>query len=229
MAIAFRSANSVNGTGTSPTVTEPAGAQSGDVMVAIVVVDSPGGVPGIPAGWTSLYSGASFGTHFRYNIARVVRGGSAPALNWTVTGSVYREVAIVCYSGVDGTTPVDAQAAAVTSVGSTSILPDPPAVTSITTGAMAVCIMAFWGTAPAGGWTAPTNHTIRLTVAAASFGFSERLLAAPATENPVAFGGAPGGTDDGISTTIALRPSSGAAVTVKQARMPQAAVYRSVR
>lgn len=210
MAIAFRAANTaIVGTGTNPTATEPSGTASGDLLIATYAVDSPGGTPGIPTGWTSLWSGASFGTHFRYNICYIVRGGSAPSLTFTLTGSQYRELSILGLSGVDGTTPIDSSSTVV-SVGSTIILPDPPATTAVDSAAMAVVLMVFWGGAPAsGGWTAPTNYTIRATTGSAGYGSATRQLAASGSEDPGKFGGSPIGSDDGVTMTLTLKPSAG--------------------
>lgn len=209
MAIAFRAANTaVVGTGTSPTAVEPSGTTSGDVILATFIVDSPGGTPGIPSGWTSVWSGASSGTHFRYNICYVVRGGSAPSLVFTLTGSQYRELRLFTYSGVDGTTPIDSQST-VASVGSTSILPDPPATTAVSSSAMALVWMDFWGGAPVGGWTAPAGYTMRGTTDAAAYGMAEKQLSASGSEDPAKFGGTPAGTDDGVAMVLTLKPSAG--------------------
>jgi len=210
VAIAFRSESHITpGSGTSPTVAEPSGATSGDFLLALFVVDSPGGTPGLPSGWTSLNSGASSNTHFRYEFGYIVRGGSAPSYTFTHTGTTYRELYVVCYSGVDAT-PIDSQGTEV-KTSQTSEKPDPPSTTAVDSAAMAIAAHLMWGGAPAsGGWTAPTNYTLRSgNIGGCAGAIADRQLAAAGAENPGQFGGTPQAGDDGWAQTITLEPSSG--------------------
>src|SRR4051812_37449123 len=97
MAATFRSKNEITGSGTSPTPTEPAGATAGDALIALYVTAS-GAAPALPAGWTNLYGATTQGSMV-FIVGYVIRGGSAPSYAFTHTGSVYREVHVLCLQG----------------------------------------------------------------------------------------------------------------------------------
>ena len=98
-----------NGTGSSSlTIGEPAGTQSGDVMVAHVIVQTAGNTITPPAGWNLVLrqdSAASISTATYVKVA-----GSAEPLTYTWSFSTSGEASggIADYTGVDTTAPVDA-------------------------------------------------------------------------------------------------------------------------
>lgn len=158
MAVTFRSKNQTIGSGTSPTVGEPASAASGDALIALAICDNTGN-PVKPTGWTDLYSGTSGAADFL--VSWIARGGSAPSLTWTLTGSVYREVHILCLTGAV-TLTLDSQSAS-GSTGSNNldtVDPDPPATVAVATTSLAVA-GAFHYSGSNAAWVAPSGYTIR--------------------------------------------------------------------
>lgn len=191
MAVSFRQESHVVGSGTSPTLAEPAGTSPNDVLVALSVVAAASTVLTAPAGWTVLLSGSA-STVFKYNLAVIWRGASAPALGWTVTGTVYREVHILAFSGA--MLPVDVTVDGGTVAGSSVI--DGPAATPAANDSMVVAGGANWAGSNATGWVTPANYSFRTNNAAGNdAAMVSRLLVGGAgvSENP--------GTITGSSTT----------------------------
>lgn len=154
MAVTPRQKSEVAGTGTSPTVAEPAGASNGDVLIALALCATSGAITN-PAGWTSLYSGSQ--TSVIWRVAWIQRGGSAPSLTWGLNGSVYREVFIVCLQAAAAIT-LDSQSAAGTS-GSAITSPNPPATVAVAATSLAVAGGLNFG--ESAGWTASTGYTLQ--------------------------------------------------------------------
>lgn len=161
-AVTFRSKNQVIGSGTSPTVTEPASCASGDALIALALTPDTGN-PAKPAGWTDLYSGTlgSGAVGVDWLVSYIIRGSSAPSLTWTITGSVYREVHVLCLTGAAALV-LDSQS----STGGTYTAtlnttdPDPPSTTAVASSSMAVAGALHWAGSSA-AWTASTGYTIR--------------------------------------------------------------------
>ena len=126
-AIAQRgSATTASGGGVSSlTINAPTGVVSGDVMVANITLHNGSGGVFYPSlsGWTAIGSGVNFegsGANHRFELFYRVAGSSEPssytfALNGTADGV---EGAIVAYSGVNNTTPLDATGTYSTGSGS---------------------------------------------------------------------------------------------------------------
>lgn len=183
----------LQGTGTSPTAVEPAAKVNGDVFVALALSAASGAITN-PAGWTNLYNGTQTGVTWR--VAWIQRGASAPNLTWGLTGSVYREVYIVCLHPTSpGTITLDSQSAAGTS-GTGSTNPDPPTTTAVASSSMAIAGgLNFFGSGT-GGWTVSTGYTIRTANTNGDDGFLEsKALAASGVENPSAVGNVGGSGD----------------------------------
>lgn len=188
MAIAFRNETHTIATSTSPTGTEPTGTVQGDVLVALFIVDA-GTTYTAPAGWTTIYSGVSATSSFRYALMYVVRDASAPNLTWTYTGSTYRELFILGFSGCDTTDPIDASSQIPS--GNGTVNPDPPVVTAVSSSAMALAIGINWAGSTTGGWGVPSGYTIRTDNTAANDGvIASKLLTVAGAENPGAFSNA---------------------------------------
>lgn len=100
MAIAHRASASANASGTTLTITKPAGTVSGDVLVAFLNTTSSS--PTAPSGWT-LVTSSLLGDFIYLKVA----GGSEPASYAWTSGSVTWSGGISCFSGVDNSTPWD--------------------------------------------------------------------------------------------------------------------------
>src|SRR4029077_3577031 len=97
---------------------------------------------GAPAGWSvpSGYSGNSGGMDFM--ACYVLRGGSAPSMVFTFSGSsIYREIQIVTLQPATGTVGFDS-ASAIGTTGSSAHAPNPPSTTAVASASLAIC----------GGW-----------------------------------------------------------------------------
>lgn len=230
MAVSFRSA----GTGVNTTITgnstagEPAGAVSGDAEIAICVYASGSTTAANvahPSGWTLLFSGTQGA--FKWNIAYVIRGGSAPTLTWTTAGSsIYREIKIIGLTGSAALT-LDSQSSAGASGNASAHNPDPPATTAVQTTSMAVTGgVNFGGASSPGPATAPSGYTLRSdgTVAGGYDGqIATKSLAASGAENPAAFGSFSDGVGlqdywDGFTVTFTDTGGGGGGRTTKNTR-----------
>ena len=209
MAIAFRSQTANVATGTSVTGVEPSGTVQNDVMVAMYIVADPGGVPGIPSGWTSIYNGRSSTNHFYYDLCYIVRGASAPSLTFTHTGSVYRELFILTFSGVDTTTPINASTNGGNFTGNPPN-PDAPSATATVANTMVLAVGIGWDGSTTGGWTAPSGYVIRSDNTVSNDGvIATKALATATAEDPGAFSNAfNAGNDDGWQATVILAPTA---------------------
>jgi hypothetical protein len=180
VAVTFRSKSEITGSGTSPTPTEPAGATAGDALIALYLTDA-GAAPTLPGGWTSLYNGTQ-GT-VTWRVGYIIRGGSAPSYAFTHTGSVYREVHVVCLQGA-ATLTLDSQSATGTS-GTSTHNPDPPSTTAVQTTSLAVAGGINYGAV--GAWSASAGYTIRSLNSGGIDGAIEtKSLSASGAENPAA-------------------------------------------
>lgn len=168
------------------TVTEPASCASGDVELALALADSGTSLTA-PTGWTQLYAGTQ--GSMMYDVSYVARGGSAPSLTWSVTGSSkYREIHILCLtSSTAGTISLDSSATGATG-SAINHPPDPPSTTAVASASLAICGGINYAGSGAGGWTAPTNYTRRTDNTVGNDGvMASRSLVASGAENPGAF------------------------------------------
>lgn len=213
MALSVRAADAhAIGTANGATLAEPAGTSSGDLLVALALSGVVTTSLGAPAGWTTINSGNSTNTHFRYIASWVARGGSAPSLTWTMSTSDYREVYIIAVTGAT-TSALDATGTEA-KVGNVNAGPNPPAVTAVDSAALAVALGIQWsGCATA--W-AHAAYTIRSNNAAGNDGVvAFRQLSASGSEDPAAFTGQ-NGAEDWWAQTITIAPAAGGGTTVKQ-------------
>ena len=196
---AFRSASDSLGTGANITPAEPAGAAQGDVFVACFIGEAVGTL-GLPAGWTSLYSGTSLSAgNFDYIVGRIVRGASAPDLTFTCSQGLFRQVTVFAFSGVDNTTPVNAS----TSVTVQATNPDPPSANATVADTLALAISCHWG--GANPFVPPSGYTLRGNTGNTDIGGATKQLTASGAENPGTFTG-PAGLNDTASFTVLLQP-----------------------
>jgi hypothetical protein len=156
--ITFRGAGTpVVGNGGNATPGEPASSALNDGMISVAICDNAQTIT-LPSGWTSIASGSA-STTFKYNVAWIRRGASAPSLTWVITGAAYREVYTFGWSGcVTSGNIYEAFTAGTAVTGSTQ--PNPPSVTTVNANAKVIAIGVNWngsGTA----WVAPASYTIR--------------------------------------------------------------------
>jgi hypothetical protein len=171
--IAFRAASAgANGPATSLVVPKPAGAVTGDVLLASVAVR---GVPAIaaPAGW-SLVRVDARGTILKQAVYVKVAGVTEPAsYMWTFSVSKPAAGGIAAFTGVDTASPVNA------SGGQANLSATAVTAPSVTTTVPNSMLVALYGVAPLAGLTAPGGMTERWEVGSA-----------PGTTNPVVSEGA---------------------------------------
>lgn len=140
MTITFRIASTDAATATSVNPAKPVGLADGDVLVAVSNVDANETITA-PGDWTACFAQEQTGTQTVRAWYRVVPTASAEPATYAFggTGSVARRTTIVCYSGVDNTTPMDVTPLATNnSVASTVV--HAASITTVTDGAMVV-----WG------------------------------------------------------------------------------------
>jgi hypothetical protein len=166
------------------TVTEPAGAASGDALFAYAVADSASSLTK-PTGWTDLYSGTQGLS--KWLVSWITRGGSAPALTWGVGGtSIYREVYLICLQAAAAIT-LDSQSAAGASGNASNHNPDPPATTAVQSTSLAISGGHNFNGCGAGGWTVSTGYTVQTSHGASQEAVIQvKSLSASGSENPAA-------------------------------------------
>ncbi len=183
MAVTFRAAALTTNTGTNPAAaTEPAGATSGDMLIAIALV---GAVVSQPAGWTQLFKDTQGSVS--WVVSYIARGGSAPSLAWTWTGSAYYEIHVLCLKPGVNTVAFDAVSAA-GSKGNSNHAPDPPAVVAVK--ATTLCVIGGINFGAIAAWTAatPAGYVIRSTNTGGIDGvMADKSLSASGSEDPAAF------------------------------------------
>ena len=207
--------------GTSVSATEPAGATSGDVLLALIAV---GGNPTltVPSGWTLIpgttYAGTAVGTKVYW----IARGGSAPSYSWSWTGAQYAELIVLCYSGADNSTPWNVVQLA--SNNSVSAPVTCPAVTTTVPDTAVVLLGMYWGGIFAGTWGAPSTYTIREpnSTTFGDSGAADKSVASVGTETPGAWSGSWAGTGQNSSgVTLALKSPQGGAPSARPMFMPK--------
>jgi hypothetical protein len=125
---------------TAVTVPKPAGAQSGDVLVAQITTDlqpTINDATGAPAGWTRVASQTATGAHL-FAYWHVVTASDPGPYTWTLSTAVKWNAGIAAYRGVNTATPWDTTptgTAASTAAATTLTV---PGVTTVTPGAMLV-------------------------------------------------------------------------------------------
>lgn len=192
MAVTFRSKTLTTGTGTSATATEPAGAASGDLLVAICIA---GAVISQPAGWTQRFKDTQGGVS--WVVSDIPRGASAPNLGWTWSGSVYYELHLVCLKPGANTVQFDSVSAAGGKGNSVGHNLDPPATVAVKTTSLAVAGGVNFGGSGVGGWTNSAGYVVRTDNADGRDAVLEdKSLSASGSENPGIIDNEAGGGQD---------------------------------
>lgn len=197
----FRSAaTAISGVGTSPTATEPAGTVPGDLLLALVEVDGAAITP--PATWLNLF--AVTPSSDRYRVEYLIRGPSAPSFTWTYTGSVYREVHILCFKTPGGAIAVDSKSTIVSGVtGVTTI--DPPATIALAGTSLALAIAAD---STFTAITVPSGYVKRSTDGFDNV-LADKSLGVPGSEDPGTFGGVGAGAGEWYGATATFTDATG--------------------
>jgi hypothetical protein len=157
VAPAYRSSTTViNGF----TVGRPAGTTAGDLLLAALEVDEDPMTITAPAGWTLLLdtlAGPATSSAFHAVVYYKVAGASEPAsYTWTVPSGAYTDIAVLAYSGVSTTNPIDVAAGRDAGVVATATTP------SLTTTAPNDLLVAVFIDFNYGSYAAGTGLTRRL-------------------------------------------------------------------
>jgi hypothetical protein len=204
--IAFRAASSANNpSATTLVIPTPSGVVSGDVLLAVV---SARGAPTItaPAGWTLVRLDIN-ATTMRQAIFVRTAGGSEPA-SYTFSLSSAQSAAggIVAYSGVDGTSPIDAHGGQANAASTSITAP------SITTTGPDRMLVGFFGTAALTTISPPAGMTERFDQTVP--GTNTYKVTSEAGDAPIAAAGATGArvavaanSAANVGQLVALRPA----------------------
>lgn len=231
MAVTFRSKSAiVNTSGTSPTPTEPAGAVSGDYVVALYATNANTGNPTLPVGWATLVARTTVGSAFQFIVGGIQRTGSAPSYAFLHTGSIYRELHVLCFQG-SGTVSLDAQSASGSTGAAILHDPNPGSVTPAAATSLSVAMGINWG-GSSSAWTAPSGYVIRSDNSAGNdCAIADKSLTGTSPEDPAAFTGEVAASQsywDGLTITLtdvgAVVFIAGRPVLVRQA-VNRAATY----
>ena len=182
--IAFRAATTATGSGTSITITKPAGTATGDVLVAAIQTLN-GGTPSL-GGWTS--AGSTTNGVLRDTILVHVVGASEPnQYVFTWTGSQGVAALLISYVGVDTTAPVvdafSAGTGSTASITSPSVSPTAAKTLLITVAG----ILTNAAITPAGGMTEAAEVALSSGKSKADLeAADQRLSSAAATGTRVA-------------------------------------------
>jgi hypothetical protein len=181
------------------TVGKPAGVTSGDLMLANLEIDADPATVTAPAGWSLLLdttAGTGTAKVFHSQLWYRVAGGSEPSTyTWRVNGSPYTDIAVLAYTNVSTTSPIDASSGR--DAGSTSS-PTTPAVTTSFTNEMLVALFIDWDY---GTWTAGSGMTKRYDFDSLT---AEDVVAGPA-----------GAVPPKTATNTASGPSTAQIVTLR--------------
>jgi len=195
---------------TGITINRPAGTAAGDFLVASIGIVDDDPMYQAPSGWARIRA-ESINNRLRVETFVKVAGGSEPsAYTWTLPD--WRRIAggITAYRGVDGTSPVDAHAAAVHPSNGTAVTA--PSVTTSVPGAMLVHVAVVNAEAavspPAGmteaweatGWRAGDSRDVTISSS------HVRQPASGATGQQTAQSSVAGHR---IGALLALRPAAG--------------------
>jgi hypothetical protein len=188
----YQTVSGNSGTATSFTATEPTSTVSGDGLLLFVFLDTnpSGWTP--PAGW--IEKGATGGTTvtdgtntFQAYIYAIERGGSAPALGGSWTGSHYFEWTIVRVNGIlSGGSAAFVESVTSATPGSGSA-PDSPSATPLSANTLAISSAWSWA-GFTGSQAVPGGYTSIRQVLNTGNAQAFKTLATTAAENPAAWG-----------------------------------------
>jgi hypothetical protein len=151
---ALRGVSTVANNGTTFTASAPARETAGDVLVAALQINGSGTI-GAPTGWTLLGSTRDGGDG-TYSWYKVVGSGEPLSYTWTSTSSSNGSIAILDYTGINTTMPVNAW------VGNSGLSSNAVAPAVTTTATTVSVVLVTWDGAPSSlTVTTPANFTQR--------------------------------------------------------------------
>jgi hypothetical protein len=189
---AYQAVSHSSGTATSFTATEPTGTTSGDGLLLLVFLDTA------PSGWTPpsgwVEKGATGGTTvtgggqtFQAYIYAIERGGSAPALGGSWTGSHYFEWTVIRVSGqLTGGSAAFVESVTSTTPGAGTTC-DSPSATPLTANTLALSLAWSWA-GFSGSEATPAGYGLIQQTAFLGNCQAQKQLSTTAAENPVAWG-----------------------------------------
>ncbi len=198
--------------GATLTISQPPGVQSGDVLIAHVIVQTAGNTVTPPSGWTLIKrqdSLSSMSTATYYKVA----GASEPSTySWTFSTAGEASGGIADYSGVDTTNPIDASNA---QFNQSTASTDNAGVTTTTANDMLVYTI---GVATQTLLNVPDTFTEEWrsnSNTATTSDMSQELFPTPGATGLI-HGTQDGGTSSNITHLIALRPAPQTATPTSQ-------------
>ena len=203
--IAFHAASSAgNASTTSLTIPSPAGAQPGDVELAVVDVRGSPALT-VPGGWTLVRADQNGFSILQALYSHVVATSEPASYTWSWGFAAGASGGIVAYGGVDPANPVNASGGQTTTSSPTI---SAPSIATTVAGAM---LVGFFGTSAPATTTAPAGMTERFdtfatagTYRAASEGADQLLAAAGATGSRSASASL---TATNVGQLVALKPA----------------------
>lgn len=195
MSIAFVTGSAATGTGGTVTVTAPASIVSGNFLLALV--GSSGAATG--SGWTAIGSPS---TSPRCTLLYKWATGTEPG-SYTFAGTSFMAAAVLQYSGVDPTTPVDFSAFAVNNGPAPGPMTLPGGTTTASGDMLVTGVFDNYGDAA----STPSGLTARATASGASSIHTwEVTQASPGAVGPwsTTMSGAPGAFNSGAATVALL-------------------------
>ncbi len=194
--------NSNGGGSTSLLFTKPATTTSGDVLIAQVVATGPTTIITPPSGWTLIRRDNSGSSIADALYSHVVTSGEPTSYTWTFNTLQKASGGIGDFSGVNTTTPVDANSGFYNSSGSTTM--SAPSVTTTTPADMLLFFGAIAKQAtvtPPSGMTSKWSATTQLTT---SYMANQLITTQGATGNKVGVSSIK--NQSTISQLVALMP-----------------------
>ncbi|MEO5948896.1 MAG: hypothetical protein ABIP74_00650 [Candidatus Saccharimonas sp.] len=204
MAIAVRSTAGITINYGSVTIAKPSGIQVNDVLVASVVNQAGSTIPTVPAGWMTAFSASK--TLLAY---RIVDGSETSTFKFTTSASDDTRGAIVAFSGVDTTVPLDGVTPLSGSAAFSSTTVVAPSITTVTNNAWLVHfnINTYANAIGASGVSA-AGETAIISGASSNVAmiYKVRATAGATGTSTITMGGA---TGNWVMGSFALRPAAG--------------------
>ncbi len=212
----FRAAATASGaTGSSVTVSKPAGTAENDILVALLYLEHGTATITPPSGWALLRDSLQTGPpsfDYRHVTFWKRAGASEPAsYQWSFSASAYREAFIVAVQGcVTSGGPIDVEAATVNSAQN-----DAPVAPSVTTTVADTLLVCIYTTANGGNavWSpGSSGMTERVdSVSMAAYDVVQASAGATGAKTVSCTGG--GNPEWHVGAAIALKPPSGTPVS----------------
>ena len=197
---------------TQVTLIEPAGAQEGDLVIAIFQNDAQGSTLTEPADFTAI---DELDVHInqRYGLYYKVRGagqGNGYTFSHSFSAGTNTSGAMIVLRGVDQSTPLDVAYAVgthhISSVDDLSYAPQD--ITTASDGALIVILSGYSGGPGTVSWQGITNYTTHEQLEGGSgrnLNILTRTKDVAGLEDPGAFGTTGDAGEDGASFTLAIR------------------------